>query len=101
MALGIPLPKEFTEIPINAENLKDYVGEYQLSPTFSMTIRIDGDKLTVQATGQGVDGVLPYEGDKFFSKRVGAQIEFTRGADGKVDAMILHQGGRDMKAPRL
>ena len=100
LALGIPLPKTPVEIPIAAEILKDYPGVYQLAPQFSMTIRADGDQLTVQASGQGVDRIFPYEVDKFFSNRVDAQIEFTRGTDGKVGGLILHQNGRDMKAPR-
>lgn len=29
-----------------------------------------------------------------------AEIEFVKDPDGKVSALILHQGGRDMKAPR-
>ena len=100
LALGIPLPKTPVEIPIAAEKVKDYPGVYQLAPQFAMTIRTDGDQLTLQATGQGVDRLFPYEVDKFFSKRVDAQVEFTRGADGKVDGLILHQNGRDTKAPR-
>jgi hypothetical protein len=29
-----------------------------------------------------------------------AQLDFVRGKDGRVSGMVLHQGGRDMKAPR-
>jgi hypothetical protein len=100
LALGIPLPKPPTEITIAPEKLQDYPGVYPLAPQFSLTVRHEGDRLTVQGTGQGADRVFAYEPDKFFSKVVEAQIEFTRGADGKIDGLILHQNGRDMKAPK-
>lgn len=100
VALGIPLPEAPKEIPLGTEKLNDYPGVYPLAPQFSLTVRNDGSQLTVQGTGQQPNGVFPYAPDKFSSKAVDAQLEFTRGPDGKVDGVILHQNGRDMKAPR-
>jgi Tfp pilus assembly protein PilF len=37
----------------------------------------------------------------FFLKVVDAQIEFVKDASGAVTALVLHQGGRDQKAPRI
>ena len=37
---------------------------------------------------------------KFFYKIVEAQLTFERNADKKVTAVVLHQNGRDMRAPR-
>jgi hypothetical protein len=39
-------------------------------------------------------------GDQFFYKIVEAQLTFERNADKKVTAVVLHQNGRDMRAPR-
>jgi hypothetical protein len=36
--------------------------------------------------------------DKFFLKIVDAQLDFERGAGGKVVAVVLHQNGRDIRA---
>lgn len=100
LALGIPLPEAPEEVSIAPEKLSDYPGVYPLSPQFSLTIRIDRNQLSVQGTGQSASPVFPFAPDKFFAKVVDAQFEFTRGADGKVDGVILHQNGNDAKAPR-
>ena len=39
-------------------------------------------------------------GTKFFLRVVDAQVEFFRNDKGLVTHLVLHQGGRDMKAPR-
>ena len=39
--------------------------------------------------------------DKFSYKNVDAQIDFERDAGEKVVAVVLHQNGRDMRAPRM
>jgi len=37
----------------------------------------------------------------FFLKVVDAQIEFFKDTGGAVTHLVLHQGGRDQKAPRI
>ena len=37
---------------------------------------------------------------QFFYKVVDAQITFVPGNDGKINKLILHQGGRDLEAVR-
>jgi len=39
--------------------------------------------------------------DRFFSKLVGAELEFKRDAAGKVTHLVLHQGGRQMEGKRI
>ena len=39
--------------------------------------------------------------DKFFYKVVAAQLDFERDGGQKVVAVVLHQNGRDMRAPRM
>lgn len=78
-----------------------YVGEYELGPGFVLTVTREGDRLMTQATGQAKVEVFPSSETEFFLKVVDAQLTFVRGADGRVDQLILHQGGRDMPARRL
>lgn len=80
--------------------LDEYAGEYQLGPGFAITIRQEGDGLVAQATGQGPNPVYPSARDEFFFRVVDAQISFVRDSTGKVTSLVLHQGGRDMPAPR-
>ena len=37
---------------------------------------------------------------RFFPIVIGAEIEFFKDHQGKVTHFVLHQGGRDMKAPK-
>ena len=39
--------------------------------------------------------------DKFFYKVVDAQLDFECDGSGKVTAAVLHQNGREMRAPRM
>jgi len=78
-----------------------YVGRYQLSPTFILTVTRDGDRLMTQATGQARLEVFPESETKFFLKVVDAQITFVKDERGTVTHLILHQGGKDQKAVRM
>jgi CubicO group peptidase (beta-lactamase class C family) len=78
-----------------------YVGQYQLAPTFILTVTREGDRLMTQATGQGKLELVPESDTKFFLKVVDAQITFVKDDSGKVTHLILHQGGRDQKATRM
>jgi CubicO group peptidase (beta-lactamase class C family)/uncharacterized protein YdhG (YjbR/CyaY superfamily) len=89
-----------TAIALPAAALDEYVGTYPLTPAFAIVVARDDDHLTVQASGQPAFRVWASARDEFFLKAVDAQVTFTRGSDGRVDGLILHQGGRDQRAPR-
>jgi CubicO group peptidase (beta-lactamase class C family) len=78
-----------------------YVGQYQLAPTFILTVTREGDRLMTQATGQAKLEVFPESETKFFLKVVDAQITFVKDERGTVTHLILHQGGKDQKAIRM
>ena len=87
--------------PVSAKDLEEYVGDYNLMNVITFTVTSKEDQLLVQLTGQGTNAVFPSEKDKFFYKVVDAQITFKRDADGKVNALILHQNGMDQEAQRV
>jgi len=94
-------PKAHKEISLDAKRLDAFVGRYQLAPEFILTVTHEGDGLFVQATGQP-KGQIFAEGERdFFAKVVDAQFTFHVDAQGKTTGLVLHQGGRDMPAPRL
>jgi serine-type D-Ala-D-Ala carboxypeptidase/endopeptidase len=82
----------------------DLAGRYPITPNFVLTVTHEGEHLFVQATGQPKFEVFPESRDRsfyFFYKVVDAQLDFVRGADGAVPSpLVLHQGGRDLPAPR-
>ena len=77
-----------------------YVGKYPLSPAFILTVTREGDRLMTQATGQPKLEIFPESETKFFLKVVDAQITFVKDERGVVTHLILHQGGKDQKAPK-
>jgi CubicO group peptidase (beta-lactamase class C family) len=77
-----------------------YVGDYVLVPTFVMTVTREGERIYVQATGQPKIEIFPESETKFFAKVVDAQISFVGSAEGRIDHLILHQGGRDQTATK-
>lgn len=95
-----PLPRERQAVKVDPSIYDSYVGDYELAPTFSIAVTRDGDRIFAQATGQPKFEVFPESETRFFLKAVDAQIEFVRGADGKVTGLILHQGGRDVPGKR-
>ena len=106
VVLGKPvvLASERKALPIEQSALAKFVGVYDLTPAFSLTIGVSGDGLTAQGTGQPAIPIL-YEGaadghPKFFSPQVDAEIEFVPDASGAITSLILHQAGHDMPAKR-
>ena len=95
-----PPPPERQAIKLDPAVYDAYVGQYEITPIFSLTITREGDQTFAQATGQPKIEIFPESETLFFLKVVDAQIEFVRGADGKVTGLVLHQGGRDMPGKR-
>jgi CubicO group peptidase (beta-lactamase class C family) len=96
----VVLASERKEITVSPGILAQYVGTYELAPTFSITITLEGDHLMAQATNQRKNTIFAESETLFFLKVVDAQVEFVKDDKGQVTAMILHQNGRDQKGNR-
>lgn len=94
------LPKVKTTTKVPGAVLEEFLGFYELAPEIVITISRDGDQLFAQLTGQPKFPVFAESESKFFFKVVNAQLSFIRGADGKVDQLVLHQNG-DRKCEKL
>jgi serine-type D-Ala-D-Ala carboxypeptidase/endopeptidase len=94
------LPPELQEIELDAATLGEYVGKYRLGPSVVVDFALKDDHLETQITGQPAFPVFASARDRFFLKVVDARLDFERDAGGKVIAVVLHQNGRDMRAPR-
>ncbi len=78
-----------------------YAGDYEIAPSFILTITREGDKLIGQATGQGKLELLPVSETEFNVPSVGAKVTFEKNAEGKVTGLILVQGGQTMNAKKI
>lgn len=102
LAMGkeLPVPAARKEIQVPVETLREYTGEYELRPGFSMMITVEGGQLVTQATGQGKIPVYAETPVRFFPKVMDATIEFQKDSVGKVTSLVLEQNGNKMVGNR-
>ena len=89
------------EIALDPKVLGKYVGRYQVTPEFVVTVTLDGNHLMVQATGQDKSEIFAESEREFFSKVVDGRITFEVDGQGRVTGLMIHQGGMETPARRL
>ena len=94
------LPPELKEISFDAATSGDYIGKYQFNFGV-LDVVLKSDHLEAQLTGQAAFPIFASGKDKFFYRVVAAQLDFERDGGGTVIAVVLHQNGRDLRAPRI
>jgi CubicO group peptidase (beta-lactamase class C family) len=94
-------PKERKAIKLEAKILDAYVGEYQVVPSFGLTITREGDQLFAQATGQDKFELFAETEADFFFTVVDAQITFVKDDKGQVTHLVLHQNKADQPAKKI
>ena len=99
--LPVAPPPQRKAIALDPFRLDPFVGVYELAPNFQLAITKEDGKLFGQATGQGKVQLHPESETKFFLNEVDAQVSFVKGADGKVNELILHQGGANIPGKRV
>jgi len=95
-----PSPTPASAGASSAIDLGEYVGDYVASQGAIFTISRSGDQLSVQLTGQPAIPIYPSAKDVFNARIVVAQIVFKRDAQGKINALELHQNGVVVQAAR-
>jgi serine-type D-Ala-D-Ala carboxypeptidase/endopeptidase len=96
-----PVPLRIAEVTLTREQLDRVVGEYALSPAFSVTVTREGDALWAQATGQQRLRLYASAPDRFFLREVAAEVHFHFEGDGPAVAATLHQGGAAQRGERV
>ena len=102
IALGLEVksPEPRKIVKVAPALLKSYAGFYAVTPEFGLKVTVEKGGLMVQATGQDKFPVFAESNVKFFYKVVDAGITFVPDKEGRVNQLILHQNGRDMKGFR-
>jgi DNA-binding transcriptional MerR regulator len=90
-----------TEVAIDKALYADYAGAYALGEdgTYYFVESRDG-KLFTRVIGQVDIEIFPESETEFFMKALPVQVTFIRDADGKVNSLVHHQGGLEIKAVR-
>jgi CubicO group peptidase (beta-lactamase class C family) len=97
---AVTLTSERKDITLPVAALSRYVGTYEVAPGIKMMMRLAGDHLTTQLTGQPQIRVYAESETKFFLKAVEAQLEFFTDASGAVTHAVMYQNGRERKVVR-
>lgn len=95
-----PLPNP-DGIKLDEKILDRYLGVYELTPDFTMTVTREGDRMFIQATKQEKLEMFAEAENKFFLKIVDAQMEFVSDASGKVTKILVYQNGRQTEAKKV
>ena len=88
-------------VPIDVARLADYAAAYRVMPTLAFTVVVQDGALHVRATNGIFRAYLPVGVDRFTRPAGGAQITFSRAADGTVHGLVLEQSGRTTTAQRV
>ena len=83
------------DVIVSNEVLQTYVGKYQLSPNFNITVTKKEQHLFIQATGQSLFEVFASSQNEFYLKVVSASVTFNSDDNGKIKSLTLHQGGQN------
>ena len=93
--LGLPTPPPpapLVAVDVKPEVLDRYLGVYELTPGFNITITREGGVLSAQATGQDAFALTATAETEFQFQPAGIRIVFPAG-DGPAQSFTLHQGG--------
>jgi CubicO group peptidase (beta-lactamase class C family) len=89
------------DMNVDSSILKLYIGEYEISPAFHITVRVVNGSLKAEATGQQEFTLFAERENFFFLKVVRAEVEFIKGADGKIEKLILYQNGLQLTGKKI
>ena len=79
---------------------KDWAGEFQLAPQFSLKVFERDGRLMVQGSGQPAIAAEVAGNDRIEIEEVWATVEFERDAGGTVVTAVLLQGGQKTRGAR-
>lgn len=89
-----------SRIQVPVELMRRYEGTYEFAPGFHLEVWVEGERLLTRATGQSVIEAFPESETLFRPEVIEASLEFIVEGDEAV-ALILRQGGREIRAPRI
>jgi CubicO group peptidase (beta-lactamase class C family) len=96
-----PPLKQHKQVAVDGKILDRYVGRYGLPPDLILTVRREGDHLSVQENDEPKQDLLPESETDFFSTASDDVMTFESDSQGKVTAMTLHAEGKDISIKRI
>ena len=92
---------EYVPVAIDPRVFDACTGDYELRPGFIFSVGRMGDDLYVQPTDQDPISLIPESETRFFSNVVDAKFSFSRTEEGRIEALVFWQNGREMTAKKI
>jgi CubicO group peptidase (beta-lactamase class C family) len=96
-----PPLKQHKKVAVDGKVLDRYVGRYAIPPSIMLTVRREGDHLTVQENDEPRQDLMPESETDFFSTSSDDTMTFQTDAAGHVTTMVLRVDGKDIPVKRV
>jgi hypothetical protein len=96
-----PPLKQHKTVVVDSKLLNAYVGRYKFPPNIVLTVRREGDHLSLQENDEPTQQLMPESDTDFFSTSSDDRVKFQANPDGSVREMILHLDGKDIAVKRV
>ena len=96
-----PALKQHKQVIVDSKILERYVGRYGTPPALILTIRREGDHLSVQENDEPKQDLLPESETDFFSTTADDVFTFETDSQGHATSMTLHTDGKDIPIKRI
>jgi CubicO group peptidase (beta-lactamase class C family) len=93
--------RERKEVVVDSKLLDRYVGRYGEPPNLILTIKREGDHLTIQENDEPKQELFAESESKFFSKLNDDELSFQVDNQGRATIMVLHIAGKDIPLKRI
>jgi CubicO group peptidase (beta-lactamase class C family) len=89
------------QISLSKKELSQFTGEYKVTDNISYYVTLQDNQLYFRVSGQKKIPFYPESNKRFFCKIIPAEISFSKGKNGIVDKVTLHQNGRKISAAKV
>ena len=96
-----PPLNQHKQVAVDGKILDRYVGRYGLPPDLILTVRREGDHLSVQENDEPKQDLLPESETDFFSTASNDVMTFESDGQAKVTTMTLHAEGKEISIKRI
>jgi CubicO group peptidase (beta-lactamase class C family) len=93
--------KERKVVVVDPKLLDRYLGRYGEPPNLILTIRREGDHLSIQENDEPKQELFAESETRFFSKLNDDELTFQLDNQGRATMMVLHVGGKDIPIKRI
>lgn len=79
-----------------------YVGIYEVTPEFKISVTVESNQLQIQGPGQPVFTLYPFSETEYFSQVIdNLRVVFNSASDGTVENLTLFQNSHEMVEPKI